>query len=126
MGKAEEQAKAQLAQKHHLHLKRKFFHAFNGLLIFSIYQSEAVGWLLGGAILVPCVVFAWALEIGRLKFPAVNDMVIKYSGHIMRANEVAKPSGTLSLALRGTHSPSCRHLLLPDRRSDCWHLSSTR
>lgn len=96
MGKDKERApRIMLAEKHHLHLKRKIFHACNGLLIFSIYQWEMIGWLTGGLLLLPFVVLAWGLEVGRLKSPALNQAIIKYTGHIMRANEVAKPSGRI-------------------------------
>lgn len=84
-----------LAQRNELHLKRKIFHALNGLLIFTIYQFDYVGWLLGGLLLLPWVLLAWGLEIGRLKSKKLNNLIIKYTGQIMRAGEVNKPSGII-------------------------------
>ena len=92
MGK-KESGVVKLQQKHQLHLKRKIFHAFNGLLIFTIYQFDCVNWFIGGLMLVPFVILAWVLEIGRLKSQYLNDLIIKYTGQIMRAGEINKPSG---------------------------------
>uniref|UniRef100_A0A7S4IUE6 Dolichol kinase n=1 Tax=Vannella robusta TaxID=1487602 RepID=A0A7S4IUE6_9EUKA len=94
MGKNEQRGTpVALTARNQLHLKRKIFHAFNGLLIFTIYQFDCVNWVLGGLMIVPFVLLAWGLEIGRLKSKALNDTIIKYTGQIMRAGEVNKPSG---------------------------------
>ena len=82
-----------LPQRNELHLKRKFFHAINGCVFFSVYQFSAVNWIVGGAILLPVVILAWVLEYLRLKTPHINNLIIKFTGPIMRMNEVNKPSG---------------------------------
>lgn len=89
--------KPYLAQRNELHIKRKIFHAMNGLLIFTIYQFDFVNWLVGGLLLLPWVLLAWGLEIGRLRSTTLNDIIIKYTGQIMRAGEVNKPSGNFIL-----------------------------
>ena len=82
-----------LPQRNELHLTRKIFHALNGCIFFGVYQFAAINWFIGGIILLPVVILAWVLEYLRLKTPHINNLIIKFTGSIMRMNEVNKPSG---------------------------------
>ena len=70
------------------HFERKFYHAFNGLVCFSLYafvlsreQALLALGVIGGAFV--------ALDLMRLKFPGVNLLALKFFGKIMRREELS-------------------------------------
>ena len=74
-----------------LHLFRKAWHMTMGLLIAFVYLSgisRTTGVLILGFILAVVLM----LEAARLKTPAVNELILRIWGPIMRTNEVSRMS----------------------------------
>ncbi len=74
------------------HFERKFYHALMGLLCFSLYafiltREQALLALgsIGGLFI--------AIDLVRLRFPAVNALTLKYCGKLMRREELKSVSG---------------------------------
>ena len=85
-------AQTRLHMRTDLHLARKAWHMFMGLMIALIYMfvvSASTGVLFLGTFLVLAV----ALEVSRLKNPAINEKVIRAWGPVMRSCEINKMSG---------------------------------
>jgi dolichol kinase len=76
-----------------LHLTRKAWHMSMGLFMVGVYMAgltRSQGVLILGAVLAFCLV----VETARLRFPALNEMVMKAWGPLMRSCEVDRLSGT--------------------------------
>eukprot|EP00011_Vannellida_sp_DIVA3-517-6-12_P008145 CAMPEP_0114625566 /NCGR_PEP_ID=MMETSP0168-20121206/11335_1 /TAXON_ID=95228 ORGANISM="Vannella sp., Strain DIVA3 517/6/12" /NCGR_SAMPLE_ID=MMETSP0168 /ASSEMBLY_ACC=CAM_ASM_000044 /LENGTH=223 /DNA_ID=CAMNT_0001836849 /DNA_START=62 /DNA_END=729 /DNA_ORIENTATION=- len=81
-----------LPARNELHLLRKVFHAFNGLMFATVYY--VAGYWLSIRLILALAVFSWFLEAARLgPLPQLNQLLIRLTGGIMRASEVTRPSG---------------------------------
>ncbi|MGK5082431.1 diacylglycerol/polyprenol kinase family protein [Bdellovibrionota bacterium FG-1] len=75
-----------------LHLARKIWHMFMGMVIAFVYLSGIqVGMAM--VILGSCLGINLFLETVRLQVPGINDRVVKVMGPVMRACEVNRVSG---------------------------------
>jgi dolichol kinase len=76
-----------------LHLMRKLWHMLMGLFMVGIYMAgltRSEGVLILGFFLAMCL----AGETARLRIPAMNELVIRFWGPLMRSCEVDRYSGT--------------------------------
>lgn len=82
---------SRLPNRNEMHLKRKVFHVFNGLLYTSIFWfcDRTLAVLFFAPLIIGCVF----LELGRLNFPLIANIVYTFLGAFMRAHEVHRPSG---------------------------------
>lgn len=82
-------------KRNDLHVARKLWHAIGVSLIFIIYHflSDTSALLILGATWV----FALGLDIVRLRFPKVNDLVLAAFHPVMRENEIHRFAGTTYL-----------------------------
>ncbi len=76
-----------------LHLGRKAWHMLMGFFMVGVYMA---GLTRGQGVIILAFFLALSLgaETARLKIPALNDLVIRFWGPIMRACEVNRYSGT--------------------------------
>ena len=92
-------AASKLPPRNALHLMRKVFHAFNGIMFATVYY--VTGYYVSIRLILALAVFSWFLEAARLgPMPQLNDLLIRLTGGIMRASEVTRPSGP-------SHLPRC-------------------
>lgn len=76
-----------------LHLARKAWHCLMGLFMVGVYMAgltRSQGVLILGFFLC----FFLAMETARLRIPALNEVVMKFWGPLMRSCEVNRLSGT--------------------------------
>jgi len=83
---------AKLALRSDLHLARKAWHMLMGLFMVSIYLSGMERTL---AVTTLATFLAWDLvmEFSRLRFPMLNDQIMRVWGPVMRASEANRMSG---------------------------------
>lgn len=82
-----------LQMRNDLHLARKAWHMFMGLLVVAVYMA-GVSKMTGIFILSFVLGINVMVEAIRLRNPAVNDLVLRYWGPIMRTSEINRFSGT--------------------------------
>lgn len=82
-----------LAMRNDLHLARKIWHTFMGMLIVFVYVFS--GMSVGTAVMILGSVLGLDLlvETARLRIPSFNDQVLRFWGPFMRSCEVSKMSG---------------------------------
>ncbi len=76
-----------------LHLMRKLWHMLMGLFMVGVYMAgltRSQGVLILGAFLALCLVG----ETARLRIPAINELVVRFWGPLMRSCEVNSYTGT--------------------------------
>jgi dolichol kinase len=76
-----------------LHLIRKLWHMLMGLFMVGVYMAgltRSQGVLILGFFLA----LSLGVETARLKIPALNDLVVRFWGPLMRSCEVNRYSGT--------------------------------
>lgn len=76
-----------------LHLVRKVWHMFMGLLVVAVYEGLDISRTMGVVILGSVLGLDLLVEMTRLRVPAFNDLVIRYWGLVMRSCERQKLSG---------------------------------
>ena len=82
-----------LAMRNDLHLARKIWHTFMGMMIIFIYLFS--GMSVGTAVMIlgSALGLDLLIETARLRIPAFNEQVLRYWGPFMRSCEVTKMSG---------------------------------
>ena len=86
-----------LPARSEMHLKRKVFHVFNGLLYVVGYSYMDLP--LFFVFYLPFVIFCFFLELGRLNVPFIARWTAVVLGPFMRAHEVKKVSGASLLMI---------------------------
>jgi len=82
-----------LHMRNDLHLARKTWHLFMGLVIVCIYVFSGMSRATGVTILGCALGFDLFIETSRLRIPAFNEKVLRFWGPVMRSCEVSRMSG---------------------------------
>lgn len=83
-----------LHMRHDLHLARKTWHMFMGLLIISIYVFSEMSSTTAVMILGTALGIDLFMETARLRRPALNEAIVRFMGPLMRTCEINRMSGT--------------------------------
>lgn len=102
------------------HLERKLYHFLMGMICFGLY-GFVLSWNEALIVLASVGGTFVLLDLTRLHFPRINDVVLKYLGGIMRREELRSVSGN-SFYVFGLLSVV---LFFPARRV-CWRCSIWR
>jgi len=77
----------QFRMRDDLHILRKFWHMGSGLFGLSLYFHFDLSKEQMGTILLSLALIAFSVEFLRLRYPLVNDGVMKFMGPFMRESE---------------------------------------
>jgi dolichol kinase len=83
-----------LHMRNDLHLARKTWHMFMGLMIISIYEFSGMSTSTAVMILGSALGIALFVETARLRIPTFNEKVLRFWGPLMRSCEADRMSGT--------------------------------
>jgi diacylglycerol kinase (CTP) len=81
----------QLRSRSQQHLSRKFFHMLSGSIIGFLFIGTFTR-LQSISLLVPATILLVFLDLIRLRWPALNRVVFKFVGNLMREEEAKGPS----------------------------------
>lgn len=79
--------------RHDLHLARKCWHMGMGLFMVTLYLS-GMERLVAGKLLGVFLFLFLVFEFARLRFPHLNEKIVRWWGPLMRTSEINKISGT--------------------------------
>jgi dolichol kinase len=80
--------------RHDLHLARKTWHLFMGLMIISIYEFSGMSTSTAVTLLGTALGINLFVETARLRIPTFNEKVLRFWGPLMRSCEMNRMSGT--------------------------------
>jgi dolichol kinase len=82
-----------LHMRNDLHLARKTWHMFMGLMILSVYQFSGMRTSTAVMLLGSALGLSLFIETARLRVPAFNEKIMRFWGPVMRSCEVSRMSG---------------------------------